>query len=177
MLNDVIYRSLSICHRRSKSHYLPFLVFKGLGLPVLNFLILWRKFWNHLFVHVRAPWGLKRGSFISLTDSKLTQAFTVFLLMCVDSGTVHSPPYLTDALPGKSRFKISPHSSVEKITEQISLYLKATNTVRLKPAMSPCHSVFTSSLVVHESLTKASSLLELDFDQLTKYQHHHQAFK
>lgn len=66
MLNMVIHTHGSTCDRWSESHCLPFLIFEGLGLPVVNFLILWRKFGNHLFVHVRAPWGSKRRLLASL---------------------------------------------------------------------------------------------------------------
>lgn len=66
MLNTVIHTHGSTCDRWSESHCLPFLIFEGLGLPVVNFLILWRKFGNHLFVHVRAPWGSKRRLLASL---------------------------------------------------------------------------------------------------------------
>lgn len=82
---------------RHKCH-LPFLIFEGLGLPVINLLILWRKFGNHLCVHVRATWGLKAHLYyiyrffsvrLELVNGQLS-SFAICILWHVKSSGAHS---------------------------------------------------------------------------------------
>lgn len=118
----VIITRTSTCLKRScpgsrwrSSHCLPFLVFEGLGLPVIHLLILCWKFGNHLFVHVRAPWGVNRHIYENHSqpgDSDTVQHFYFFHpLAC---GIRHSafPSYLvgqnTNQVSQDS--KLSPHS-------------------------------------------------------------------
>lgn len=138
---------------RIKETNLPFLIFKCLRLPVIKLLILWRKFRNHLCVHVRAPWGLNRCFEISCTtypvviwkiklagDSKVAWCFCFLFDLACSTGRSAFPSYLSAKKTTTSRWKLSliPH----RRSRGFQISWKWQCQIRL-----PCQSVVMSALV------------------------------